>query len=793
MEKKVLIINGMGCASCSGKIEKALQQLKGIKSAGVNLVTEKASIVFDPKVINVIKIKDIITGLGYTVTEDAKDMSEYDRLQKKNEIKILKIKLVIAASFSIPLLYIAMAPMITEIAPQILLPFPGFLEPMQFPLIYSLVQLMLTIPVILAGIKFYTTGYKNLVRFSPNMDSLIAIGTTAAIVFSLFNIIRIIQGDHTAVESLYFETAAIIITLILLGKTLEAISRGQAGKAIKKLMDIIPKTAVIIENGTEKEIPAQAILPGNIVLVKPGSKIPADGTITNGHSAVDESMLTGESLPVDKQPEDKVYGGTVNYNGVFQFKAEKTGTETVLSNIIKLVEEAQNSKAPIARIADTVSSFFVPVVCIIALAAGIIWFAVASAGLVNLPDGKSVTEFSLTIFISVLVIACPCALGLATPTAIMAGTAKGASKGILIKNGLALETAGKIKTIVFDKTGTITEGNLQVIDVIAGNSARGIGIWQNKPDVYSNFLQLTAAAEKGSEHPIGQAIVREAEKRGISIPEAAEFSAIPGYGIKAVVNEIPVLAGNKKLMDLQKINPGKLENIFNRLASEGKTPVYVAIHGKISGIITIADVIKTNTKAAVEKLRKMNIDVVMLTGDNRQTAEVIAKEAGIEKIIPEVQPKDKAAAVKKLQKTENCILQIKKRFFIFKPANHRRQYVAMAGDGINDAPALAQADIGIAVGNGTDIAIEAADIILIRNDPMDVPAVINLSKRILRTIKQNLFWAFGYNVLCIPIAAGILYIFGGPLLNPMFAAAAMSLSSISVLINSLRLSVYKDH
>jgi len=525
-------------------------------------------------------------------------------------------------------------------------------------------------------------------------------------------------------------------------------------------MGLAPKTAIVIVNGEEKEIPIDEVIPGDIIVVKPGGKIPVDGVVTEGHSAVDESMLTGESMPVDKKTGDPVYGACINSNGVIRFKAEKVGNETALAQIIKLVEDAQGSKAPIAQMADIVSGYFVPVVCAIAVVAGIAWFIAASLGTVNLPMGKSVTEFALTIFISVLVIACPCALGLATPTAIMVATGKGAENGILIKGGEALETAGKIQTIVFDKTGTITEGKPKVTDVITAS-----GIEENY------LLQITASAERGSEHPLGQAIVQGAQNKGLTLFNTEKFLAVTGRGIEAAINGVSVLAGNRKLMDERNIPLAGLEAASDRLAGEGKTPMYAAFDGKAAGIVAVADVLKPSSKAAIEKLHKMGIEVAMITGDNKKTANAIAKQAGIDRVLAEVLPQDKSAEVKKLQ-----------------DENHK---VAMVGDGINDAPALAQADIGIAIGSGTDVAMESADIVLMHSDLIDVPTAINLSKRTIRNIKQNLFWAFGYNVCGIPIAAGLLYLFGGPLLNPVFAAAAMSLSSVSVLTNALRLKRFK--
>ncbi|MDR1955286.1 MAG: copper-translocating P-type ATPase, partial [Treponema sp.] len=545
------------------------------------------------------------------------------------------------------------------------------------------------------------------------------------------------------------ETAGVIITLILLGKSLEAVSKGRTSEAIKKLMGLAPKTAVIIEQGAEKEIPIEEVIPGDIILVRPGAKIPVDGAVVQGHTAIDESMLTGESMPVDKKAGDPVYAATINTTGLIQFRATKVGSETALAQIIKLVEDAQGSKAPIAQLADVVSGYFVPIVCLIAVLAGTAWFI-----------GTRNVEFSLTIFISVLVIACPCALGLATPTAIMVGTGKGAENGILIKSGVALETAHQINTIVFDKTGTITEGKPMVTDSIP---ASGIN-----PDY---LLQITASAEKGSEHPLGQAIVFGAEEKGLELFTVQHFESLTGRGIEGQIQGQTVLVGNRKLMEERGIRLSELEADADRLAGEGKTPMYAALAGNLAGIIAVADVVKPNSKAAIERLHKLGIQVAMITGDNTKTAEAIAKQVGIDRVLSEVLPQDKSAEVKKLQ--------------------DEGRKVAMVGDGINDAPALAQADIGIAIGSGTDVAMESADIVLMRSDLMDVPTAIHLSKRTIRTIKQNLGWAFGYNILGIPIAAGVLYLAGGPLLNPIFAAAAMSLSSVSVLTNALRLKRFK--
>jgi len=771
MQTETLRIGGMTCAACSARVERALRKLEGIQSAVVNLATEKATVVFDPRSLRLSSIKEAVERAGYTALEPPKTGAvDEDKLRKEKEIKTLWIKFIVAASLGLPLLYIAMAPMIGAIAPSwVNLPFPKALDPMRFPLAYSLTQLALVIPIIIAGNKFYTVGFKNLFHGSPNMDSLIAVGTSAAVAYSVYNIFLIIGGDHMAVDALYFETAGVIIALILLGKTLEAVSKGRTSEAIKKLMGLAPKTALVIVNGGEKELPIEEVRVGDIIVVKPGGKIPVDGTVTEGHSAIDESMLTGESMAVEKKAGDPVYGATINANGVIRFKAEKVGDETALAQIIKLVEDAQSSKAPIAKIADLVCGYFVPIVCVIALAAGIAWFIAASAGIAALPHGKTTVEFALTIFISVLVIACPCALGLATPTAIMVGTGKGAENGILIKGGEALETAHKIQTIVFDKTGTITEGRPKVTDVVTVS-----GVEKNY------LLQITASAEKGSEHPLGQAIVCEAQEQGIELFAISHFEALAGRGIEAVINNVSILTGNKKLMDERNISFAELETESDKLAAEGKTPMYVSLSGKPAGIVAVADVVKASSAKAIESLHKMGIEVAMITGDNKKTAAAIARQVGIDRVLSEVLPQDKSAEVKKIQdEFENIAI------------NRRRRFVAMVGDGINDAPALAQADIGIAIGSGTDVAMESADIVLMRSDLMDVPTAINLSKRTIRTIKQNLFWAFGYNVLGIPIAAGLLYIFGGPLLNPMFAAAAMSLSSVSVLSNALRLKRFK--
>jgi len=707
--KQTLKINGMSCASCAATLERKLNNVIGITIASVNFATENASITFDPDKITMDAIHNIVKDTGFAVIDEKREFSS-STIDKSKELLKLKFKFIISAIFSIPLLYIAMVPMINFVA------FPFLDELLMLiessPLSYALIQISLTIPAICAGYKFYTVGFKSILRQSANMDSLIAIGTTSAIAYSLYNTWQIIQGNTSAVHHLYFETTGVIITLILLGKTLEATAKGRTNEAIKKLMGLAPKTATILIDDKEQEVLIENVKIGDIVLVKPGSKIPVDGTILIGNTSINESMLTGESMPVDKLPGDNVFAATINSTGSIQFRADKIGADTALAQIINLVESAQNSKAPITKIADSVSSYFVPIVCVIAFLSGLAWFI-----------GTRNLEFSLTIFISVLVIACPCALGLATPTAIMVGTGKGAEKGILIKSGEALEVAHKIDTVVFDKTGTITEGKPEVLSV------------------EGDILKLAASLERYSEHPIAKAIC--AHYTGEYF-EVTDFIAIVGHGVQGIVNG-------------QKIEIGR--------------GIELTIDGKYAGRIIVSDKPKSSSSVAVQKLNEIGIDTIMITGDSALTADDIAKQVGIKRVLSEVFPQDKATEIINLQ--------------------NEGRIVAMVGDGINDAPALAQANIGVAIGNGTDVAIESADIVLMKNDLEDVPTAINLSRATIRNIKQNLFWAFGYNVIGIPIAAGVLHLFGGPLLNPMFAAAAMSLSSVSVLFNALRLKRFK--
>lgn len=748
-EKEITIpIQGMTCAACAARIERVVSKLQGISSANVNFATEKLITKYDPEDIRISEIKQAIIKAGYKPLEiEAKGAEDKDKIRKQKEIKTLWVKFIISAIFSVPLLYLAMGSMIWWLN----FPIPYFLNPMQYPMNYAIVMILLTAPVIIAGNRFYFVGIRAILKGSPNMDSLIAMGTSAAVIYSIYSTYRIVVGDFKYVNNLYYETAGVIITLILLGKSLESVSKSKTSEAIKKLMGLTPKTAVVVFDGKETELPIEEVEPNDIILVRPGEKIPVDGIVVEGFTSIDESMLTGESIPVEKKQGDRVFAAGINKNGSIKFKATNVGSDTALAQIIKLVEEAQGTKAPIAQMADIVSGYFVPVVFAIAVIAALAW----------LISGQSVV-FSLTIFISVLVIACPCALGLATPTAIMVGTGKGAEYGILIKGGVALETTHKINTIVMDKTGTITEGKPEVTDILVLGS-----VSENR------LLQLAASAEKGSEHPLGEAIVKSAEKKNIELINTDRFEALPGYGIQVEAEGMRILLGNKKLMEKKRISLEFLDAEADRFASEGKTPMYIAIDDNAAGVIAVADVVRESSAKAIKKLQEMGIEVVMITGDNIRTAQSIARQVGIERVMAEVLPQDKSDAVKKLQEDGRI--------------------VAMVGDGINDAPALAQAEIGIAIGSGTDVAIESADIVLMKSDLMDVPTAIQLSRSTIKNIKQNLFWAFGYNVLGIPLAAGVLFAFGGPVFNPIFAAAAMSLSSVSVLTNALRLKGFRPY
>lgn len=743
-EQKTFAITGMTCASCVQTIEKATRKLDGVLASNVNLATEKMNITFDPTVVTISDISQAVSNAGYEAHEDitSADSVDVDREKKQRETKGLWNRFWISAVFTVPLFYIAMGHLVGA-------PLPGFIDPMMNPEAFAITQLLLTLPVVFVNRKIYKVGFKTLFSGHPNMDSLIALGTSAAFLYGIFATVMIYLGDTGYASELYFETAAVILTLIVLGKYLETLTKGKTSEAIKKLMGLAPKTAMVIRNNQEVEISIDEVIVGDIVIVKPGEKMPVDGVVIEGTTSVDESMLTGESIPVEKNKGDTIIGASINKNGTIQYEATKVGKDTALSQIVKLVEDAQGSKAPIAKLADIISGYFVPIVIGIAILSGLAWYFGGQTGI-----------FALTIVISVLVIACPCALGLATPTAIMIGTGKGAENGVLIKSGTALETTHKLQTIVFDKTGTITEGKPKVTDIVVAN-----GISEEE------LLSLSASAEKGSEHPLGEAIVKGAEDRGLALMKTSSFNAIPGHGIEVTINGDNLLLGNRKLMDDRHISLGDLAAKSDELANQGKTPMYITINDKIAGIIAVADTVKENSLKAIEKLHKMGIEVAMITGDNKRTAEAIAKQVGIDRVLSEVLPEDKAAEVKKLQ--------------------DEGRKVAMVGDGINDAPALAQADVGIAIGSGTDVAMESADIVLMRSDLMDVPTAVELSKSTIRNIKQNLFWAFAYNTAGIPFAMGIVFLLGGPLLSPIIAAAAMSLSSISVLLNALRLKRFK--
>ncbi len=748
MAKQTIRIGGMTCAACAARLEKAVGRMDGVSAAAVNFATESLTVEYDPHGVRLSAIKQKIVATGYEPLEVATRASaDEDRLRKERQVRGLWRSFTVSAIFGVPLFYIAMAPMITWAS----LPMPRLLDHMEYPLVYAIVQLAMVIPILIAGRRFYIVGYREILRGSPNMDSLIAIGTTAAMVYSLYSTYNIAIGNVDYAMTLYYETAGVIITLILLGKALEAVTKGRTSEAIKRLMALAPKKAMVVADGKEVEVPVDEVEVGDVIVVRPGERIPVDGVVIEGFTSIDESMLTGESMPVEKRAGEKVFAASINKNGSIRFEATRVGSDTALAQIIRLVEDAQGSKAPIAALGDIIAGYFVPIVFVIALAATALWYFAGGA-----EAGNAV--FALKIFVSVLLIACPCALGLATPTAIMVGTGRGAEYGVLFKGGEALEMTHRVGVVVFDKTGTITEGRPEVTDIITATAGTASD---------DELLRLAASAERGSEHPLGDAIVKAAEMRGLELSNAQEFAAIPGHGIEVLVDGRRLLLGNAGLMADRNIPVEPLAAEADRLASEGKTPMLIAIDGMLAGIIAVADVVKGNSRAAVARLREMGIEVVMITGDNRITAEAIARQVGIDRVLAEVLPEDKSAEVKKLQ------------------AEGKK--VAMVGDGINDAPALAQADVGIAIGSGTDVAIESADVVLVKSDISDVITAIRLSRATITNIKQNLFWAFGYNTLGIPIAAGLLHVFGGPTLNPMIAAGAMAFSSVSVVTNALRL------
>ena len=744
-KQKEYIIEGMSCASCAMTVENAVSKMPGVDKASVNLATEIMTVEANDSVTPE-AIAKVVDGVGYSARPRGKSVEE--ELEEKNEkkeahLREMKRNLTISAIFAVPLLFIAMADMVG-------IPMPAFLSPMQSPVSYALIQLALVLPIIWLGRHFFVDGFKALSKGHPNMDSLVALGTSAAFLYSLYGTYHVLEGHAHFAMNLYYESAGVILTLITLGKYFEDVSKGKTSMAIQTLVGLAPKMATVLRDGQEVEVPVEEVQVGDLIRVKPGEKVPVDGVVTEGNSTVDESMLTGESIPVSKAVGDEVIGASLNKTGSFILKATKIGKDTALSQIIHLVEQAQGSKAPIAKLADKVSGVFVPIVIGLALVSGLAWYFL----------GQESWVFALTITISVLVIACPCALGLATPTAIMVGTGKGAENGILLKSGEALEEANHVNMVVFDKTGTITNGTPVVTDVVTADNTDADAL-----------IRLAASLEVASEHPLGEAIVAKAKEQGATFDEVTNFEAIPGFGIKGHVGETLVFLGNEKWMRENGLANVEMNDKANHFAEQGKTPLYIGYNDAVQGLIVVADTVKESSARAIQTLHEMGIQVAMMTGDHERTAQAIAAEVGIDRVFSEVLPQDKANYVSKLQE-EGYI-------------------VAMVGDGINDAPALAQAQVGIAIGTGTDVAIESADAVLMKSDLMDVPAMLKLSRATIRNIKENLFWAFAYNIIGIPFAMGVLHLFGGPLLNPMIAGAAMSFSSVSVVLNALRLKRWK--
>jgi len=733
MTEKSFAIEGMNCASCAAHVEKAASKVEGITFASVNLATERLTISYDERKASVNKVVEAVSKAGYKAIDD-----ERERRASLPESEKLKKRLIWSGVFTVPLLLLAMSAMAGA-------RLPSLISPETSPVIFALLQLLLTTPVIITGRSFYIAGTKTLLRGNPGMDTLVAMGTAAAFLYGIYATVRIAGGNPHYVHNLYFESAATIITLITMGRYLEARSKAKAGSAIRQLLSLAPPLATVIRDGKEKSVPASKVKVDELVVVRPGERYPTDGIVTSGTSSSDESMLTGESIPVEKSEGSEVTGGSINLNGSVTYRATRVGSETTLARIVKLMEEAQGSKAPIARLADKISGIFVPVVMTLALLSGVAWLI-----------GTGDFRLAFTVLISVLIIACPCALGLATPVAVMVGTGRGAQQGILIKGGEALETARKAKVIVLDKTGTVTTGIPVVTDVVP----------LSVTDEHK-LTSLAAGAESRSEHPVAKAVIRFAEEKGITYSGPERFSALPGYGVEASVNGMHVLAGSKRLMTERKVETSEADRAADNLSSQGKTVMYISANGKCLGVIAVADTIRSGSASAIAGMKAMGLEVMMITGDSIQTAKHIAAEAGIENVIAGVLPGDKAGEIRKIR-------------------NNGRN-VIMVGDGINDAPALATADVGIAIGSGTDVAIEAADVVLIKNDLGDVVRTLKLSHHTIRNIKQNLFWAFFYNIMGIPVAMGLLHLFGGPLLNPMFAAAAMSFSSVSVVWNALRL------
>ncbi|MFH1841543.1 MAG: heavy metal translocating P-type ATPase [Candidatus Nealsonbacteria bacterium] len=736
--KTIFKISGMHCASCAVNIENALKKEAGIKSANVNFASEKLYLEFDEIEISIAQIQKIIEKLGYEAIEETaeEEMRDHHKETKIREIQKLKKRFIFALIFSSPIIYMVMGGMI------------GLPMPIIFESYGNIIQFILASAVIISCFNIWTSGFKNLLRLKPNMDSLIFIGTAVAYFYSLT--ISVLMFLGTKVEAhLYYESAALILVFISLGKYFEAVTKGKTGEAIKKLIGLQPKEATIIKDNEEIKIPISEVKVGDVILVRPGEKMPVDGIVIDGYSGVDEKAITGESIPVEKKKDDEVIGATINKTGVLKFKAIRVGKDTMLAQIIKIVEEAMGSKAPIQLLADKVSFYFVPTVIGIAVLTFIVWLIVGQP-----------LDFALTVFVAVLIIACPCALGLATPTAVMMGTGLAAQNGILIKSGKALEIARDLNIIVFDKTGTLTKGEPSITDVI-----------KVKNEISENLiLQIAASIEKNSEHPLAQAIVNKAKEKSLALSEVEGFQAIPGHGVSAEIENKKVLLGTRKLMDNNQIDIIQLEEKMTALENQGKTAMILSFDNTAVGIIAVADTLKEYSKEAVAMLNKMGKKVVILTGDNERVGKAIAKQVSIDRVLAEILPQEKAAEIKKLQGESNI--------------------VAMVGDGINDAPALAQADLGIALGSGTDVAMETGEIVLIKDDLRDVVTAIDLSKYTLNKIKQNLFWAFFYNSIGIPVAAGILYPFTGWLLNPAIAALAMAFSSVSVVVNALSMKRY---
>ena len=744
-DKKEYKLSGMTCAACAMTIEMVVKELPTVKEATVNLATEKLT-VFPKEGFASEQVFDVVKEAGYQAVEKGEQrQSDYAKqvAEKKENVRHMARRIWFVAGVTIPLLYISMGSMIG-------LPLPAFLDSRAHPIIFVLAQLLLTLPAIGIGRGFYTRGFRNLAKRHPNMDSLIAVGTSAAFLYSLYSVVQVLSGHYSFVHQLYFESVGVIITLVLLGKYLEGNAKGRTSQAIQSLMSLIPNQATVVRYGEVVTIDAEDIKLGDIVRIKPGERMPVDGIVVSGQTYVDESMMTGESVPVEKGIGDRITSATVNQTGSIDYEATKVGSDTTLAQIVHLVEEAQGSKAPIAVMADKISLYFVPIVLLLAILAALAWFFVA---------GKSL-QFSLSIFIAVLVIACPCALGLATPTAIMVGTGKGAENGVLIKSGQVLEAARMVNTVVLDKTGTITEGKPSLTDVLTfGTISRG------------DLLSLIASSEQHSEHPLATAILQAVQAEDVSLTPVTDFQAVSGKGIVAQVNDQEILIGNESLMKQYQVELGEHISDLISLSHQGKTAMLVALDKHLLANVAVADQIKKNSREAISELQKMGLEVIMLTGDREETAQAVAREAGVHQVIAGVFPDGKAALVKDLQV--------------------KGKKVAMVGDGINDAPALVQAEVGVAIGSGTDVAIDSADIVLMHSDLLDVVTAIRLSQATIKNIKENLFWAFAYNTLGIPVAMGFLYIFGGPLLNPMLAGLAMSFSSVSVVTNALRLRRFK--